>query len=84
MFKFRFVCQKCGKKVYRVRGDGFCPECHERETVRNRLSEAGFLVTDILTDDDEQIIPIEETMDVLKLPPDAPTIQQILDEDRGD
>jgi hypothetical protein len=59
---------------------------NEREIVRQRLLEAGFLVTSILTPEDgeNRILSPEEIAIVGKLPPNAKTIQEILDEDRGE
>jgi hypothetical protein len=59
---------------------------NERELIRKQLLDAGFLVTSILTPEDEEnrILSPEEIAIIGKLPPHARTIQEILDEDRGE
>jgi hypothetical protein len=58
----------------------------ERELVRSRLLNAGFLVTSIPISVDEQdrVLSPQEIEDMVKLPPNAPTILELLDEDRGE
>lgn len=62
------------------------PQTAEYDHVRSRLLNAGFLVTSIPISEDEtsRILSPEEIAKVGKLPPEAPTILEMLNEDRGE
>ncbi|MDQ7025719.1 MAG: hypothetical protein Q9P01_02010 [Anaerolineae bacterium] len=58
----------------------------EYDQIKNKLLNAGFLVTStpIFEDEISRILSPEEIAKVGKLPPDAPTILEMLNEDRGE
>jgi len=57
---------------------------HPSDDIRQKLAKANFLVTDIDVAEDAVALPDEELYELGKLPEDAASSEQLIDEDRGE